>query len=80
MAVDFFLHDEVKRNLKARGITLSSIASKLGVSASLVTMVSQGHRTSIPIATAIAAHLGAKPSDIWATYEDTEVQMLEPEK
>lgn len=79
MAVDFILHDEVKRRLKAKHVSFMSIANELSVSPSLVTMVCQGHRRSYRIARAIAAHLGQEPSDIWTAYSKREAQMQDPE-
>ena len=79
MAVDIILHDEVKRRLKAKHVSFMSIASELSVSPSLVTMVCQGHRRSLKIAKAIAAHLDQEPSEIWATYGNEEAKMRNPE-
>ena len=65
MSVDIEKHDEIKRMLRARKVTFATIAKRLGVSAGAVTMVSQGHRSSIVIAREIAHHLNVTPSDLW---------------
>lgn len=72
MAVDIVLHDDVKRRLRARGVTFAHIAAEISVSPSLVTMVSQGRRFSPQVAKAIARHLNQEPSKIWKSYNAQE--------
>ena len=63
--VDIELHDAIKRRQKARSITLSSIAADAGYGLSMVTMVSQGHRTNALVEKPIAEKLGEHPDTLW---------------
>ncbi len=65
MRVDIELHDAVKRDLRALGVKLVDIASELRCPPSLVTMVSQGRRSSKEIEFAIASRLNRRPAEIW---------------
>ncbi|MEP4145568.1 MAG: helix-turn-helix domain-containing protein [Halioglobus sp.] len=65
MAVDIERHDAVKRQLRAKGIRLTDIASEVGCTASLVTMVSQGHRSHDAIEDAICRNLDEPRTDLW---------------
>jgi lambda repressor-like predicted transcriptional regulator len=58
-------HLRIKESLRLRGSSLSEIARDLNVSASTVTIVSQGHRRSERIERAIAQALGLSPSEVW---------------
>lgn len=58
-------HRRVKESLRLRGSSLSAIARQLDVSASTVTIVSQGHRRSHRIESAIAEALGLTPAEVW---------------
>ncbi|OSP54464.1 hypothetical protein BV911_12770 [Pseudoruegeria sp. SK021] len=69
--VDIELHDHVKRLLRARNITFSSIAKCLGCSTSLITMVSQGHRRNAFVEDMIASKAGVAPDELWRRRSDT---------
>ena len=64
-------HPEVKQRLKEAGSSLVEVARELGVTSSTVTIVSQGHRTSHRVLSAIAAKLDDEPEELWPSrYED----------
>lgn len=65
MVIDLEMHDAIKRRLKEKMITLSSIAEEAGCGLSMVSMVSQGHRSSKVIEGIIASKLGEKPERLW---------------
>lgn len=68
--VNLELHDRIKRELRARHVTLRSIADEAGYSLSMASMVSQGHRSSKVIEGLIAAKLGQRPEALWpARYQ-----------
>lgn len=58
-------HPEVKQRLKEAGSSLVEVARELGVASSTVTIVSQGHRMSHRVLSAIAAKLNDEPEDLW---------------
>ena len=63
--VDLELHDSIKRRLRARNITFSSIAAEAGCSVSTVTMVSQGYRRNVRVEDLISEALGLSPQALW---------------
>lgn len=63
--VNLELHDEIKRRLKAKQITLSSIADEAGYGLSMISMVSQGLRSNTTIEELIARKLGERPEVLW---------------
>ncbi|TDS94889.1 helix-turn-helix domain-containing protein [Pelagimonas phthalicica] len=66
MILDLELHEDVRYQLKKRGVTLSQIARELGKSPSTITAVSQGRVKSHMVQEAICRHLGkSHPSEIW---------------
>lgn len=67
MGIDIENHSRIKLLLKAKRITFAQIADELSVSASAVTMVSQGRRSSETIATAIAGKLDLPVAELWDT-------------
>ena len=73
--IDLEQHDAIKRRLRQRAITLSDIAKEAGCGLSMVSMVSQGHRSSRTIEALIASKLGEAPETLWpARYQQSERQ------
>ncbi|MDO5758611.1 MAG: helix-turn-helix domain-containing protein [Rhodobacterales bacterium] len=58
-------HLRLRSKLREAGVTFAQIARELGVSPATVTIVSQGHRRSHNIQTAIAGHLGTTPQNVF---------------
>ncbi|WP_410796004.1 helix-turn-helix domain-containing protein [Palleronia sp. LCG004] len=63
--VDLARHERIKCDLRICGSSLREISRELGVGATSVTTVCQGHRTSKRIEAAIARELGTCPSLLW---------------
>ena len=65
MAFDPERHADIRRRLRAVGCSTAQIARELGLDPSTVTVVSQGHRTSDRVQTAIAKKLGTTPEALF---------------
>lgn len=65
MALSLEQHERIKMQLRLVGSSLSAVARELGVRATTVTCVSQGHRRSRRIEAAIAQKLGLLPDRLW---------------
>ncbi|WP_407673384.1 helix-turn-helix domain-containing protein [Paracoccus caeni] len=64
----------MKRALRAKGVKFVDIASDIGCPPSLVTMVSQGRRSSKRVEMAIASTLNRPPQEIWPDRYDIKKQ------
>lgn len=65
MIVDIERHDAIRRRLHAKGVKFTDIATEVGCSRGLVTMVSQGRRSHRDIENAISRHLREDPKSLW---------------
>lgn len=65
LIVDLAKHERVKYELRVAGTSLADISRELGVYQSSVSAVSQGHRRSHAIQSAIAEALGTQPELLW---------------
>ena len=65
MNVDLELHEYLKMRLRILGSGITALAAEIGVSASSVTTVSQGYRTSHRIQSAIAEKLNVEPEELF---------------
>lgn len=62
---DLERHDALRRQLKQRSITLSSIAKRAECTPSFVTLVSQGKRKNLAVAMMLCDPLGVEPYELW---------------
>lgn len=74
MAVDIEQHDAIKRGLHSKGVKFSDIAAEVGCTASLVTMVSQGHRSHEEVENTISRYLQESKSTLWPSKQFEEAQ------
>ena len=74
MAVDIEQHDAIKRRLRAKNVRFTDIAAEVGCTASLVTMVSQGHRSHEDVENTISRHLQEPKSTLWPSKHFEEAQ------
>lgn len=58
-------HEQIKCDLRICGSSLRQISRELGVGATSVTTVCQGHRAARRIEAAIARELGTSPALLW---------------
>lgn len=65
MVPDHARHAEIRRRLRAAGTFLSEVARELGVASATVTIVSQGHRRSHRVQTAIARALECEVAELF---------------
>ena len=73
MSIDLARHQEILGRLHQAGFTISSLAAQLKVAPGTVTIVSQGHRKSHRIQSAIAEILGVTPQELFPErYEQGE--------
>lgn len=56
---------EIKAALMLKGVTQASIAKKLGITPSLISMVIQGREKTPRVRRAIAEEIGKKVEEIW---------------
>ncbi|WP_367180613.1 transcriptional regulator [uncultured Jannaschia sp.] len=63
--VDLVRHERIKCELRISGSSFRQISRELGVGATSVTTVCQGHRVSRRIEAAIARQLDKPPSQLW---------------
>ena len=78
--IDERQHQRIRAALALKGITLTSIARKLDVKPTTITIVSKGYRRSKRIEQAIADAIGTSPAALWpsrypADSEKEEVPM-----
>ena len=65
------IHDDIKRRLKAAKSSFKIVASDLGYSSAMVTMVSQGRRQNEQIEEKLADTFGTSVRDLWPNkFED----------
>lgn len=57
--------EEIKAALRIKGITLTALASQLGLSRSMVTQVIHGYARSKKVEELIALILGSSVTEIW---------------
>lgn len=65
MAADETRHVEIRNRLRLAGTSIAGLAREIGVAPATVTIVSQGHRTSHRIQSAIARKLGLLPEELF---------------
>lgn len=63
--IDERQHKRIRAALALKGITLTSIARKLDVKPTTITIVSKGYRRSKRIEQAIADAIGTSPAALW---------------
>jgi lambda repressor-like predicted transcriptional regulator len=57
--------EQIKAELRMRGLTLAALADSLGISISTVSSVVAGYRTSAPVKEAVAGIIGKTVKEIW---------------
>lgn len=65
MTPNLVRHAEIRDRLRSAGSSISDVARELGVAHATVTIVSQGHRRSHRIQSALANKLGLEPIELF---------------
>jgi lambda repressor-like predicted transcriptional regulator len=63
--LDLNRHRYIKQALREVGSSISELSAEIGVAASTLTIVSQGHRTSHRVQSGIARKLGTTPEALF---------------
>jgi Ner family transcriptional regulator len=62
---DLARHKRIREALRDAGSSIAELSAEIGVAGATMTIVSQGHRTSHRIQTAIAEKLGTTPEALF---------------